>query len=203
MFVARFFFFHLFESPKLLLSRGRQAEAVAVVHGIAYKNRRQTWLSEEILNEIGGYTEDVGDQHLSNKEILGRQLEKFSAQRIKPLLAGKKLAINTVLVWYCELPIPDLCRLTKTQRLGEHRYGLPPLQRLPPSIPSKRRQRSTPNTDIHCLQELRNHFRRGCSRLDPRMLHGRYQVYWAYRDDGYLDPANRDLPLHFYRIVRA
>ena len=34
MFVARFFFFHLFESPKYLLSRGRQAEAVATVHGI-------------------------------------------------------------------------------------------------------------------------------------------------------------------------
>jgi hypothetical protein len=36
-FSARFFFFHLFESPKFLLSRGRQAEAVAVIHGIAYK----------------------------------------------------------------------------------------------------------------------------------------------------------------------
>lgn len=34
MFVARFFLFHLFESPKFLLSRGRQAEAVATVHGI-------------------------------------------------------------------------------------------------------------------------------------------------------------------------
>lgn len=34
MFVARFFFFHLFESPKYLLSKGRQAEAVATVHGI-------------------------------------------------------------------------------------------------------------------------------------------------------------------------
>lgn len=34
MFVCRFFLFHLFESPKFLLSRGRQAEAVATVHGI-------------------------------------------------------------------------------------------------------------------------------------------------------------------------
>ena len=34
MFVCRFFLFHLFESPKFLLSRGRQSEAVAVVHGI-------------------------------------------------------------------------------------------------------------------------------------------------------------------------
>ncbi len=34
MFVCRFFLFHLFESPKFLLSRGRQSEAVATVHGI-------------------------------------------------------------------------------------------------------------------------------------------------------------------------
>ena len=34
MFICRFFLFHLFESPKFLLSRGRQAEAVATVHGI-------------------------------------------------------------------------------------------------------------------------------------------------------------------------
>ncbi len=38
MFAIRFFVFHLFESPKFLLSRGRQAEAVAVVQGIAFRN---------------------------------------------------------------------------------------------------------------------------------------------------------------------
>ncbi len=36
MFLSRFLLFHLFESPKFLLSRGRQAEAVAVVHGMRY-----------------------------------------------------------------------------------------------------------------------------------------------------------------------
>ena len=54
MFICRFFLFHLFESPKFLLSKGRQAEAVAVVHGIAYFNKRTTWLTEDILNAIGG-----------------------------------------------------------------------------------------------------------------------------------------------------
>lgn len=33
MFLSRFLLFHLFESPKSLLSRDRQDEAVAVVHG--------------------------------------------------------------------------------------------------------------------------------------------------------------------------
>lgn len=46
MFVARFFFFHLYESPKFLLSRGRQAEAVATVYGIASYNNTTTWLTE-------------------------------------------------------------------------------------------------------------------------------------------------------------
>ena len=51
MFLCRFLIFELFESPKFLLSRGRQAEAVAVVHGMAFKNKTTTWLTEEILNE--------------------------------------------------------------------------------------------------------------------------------------------------------
>lgn len=42
MFLTRFVLFHLFESPKFLLSQGRQTEAVAVVHGIARKNRTVT-----------------------------------------------------------------------------------------------------------------------------------------------------------------
>jgi len=102
MFVARFFFFHLFESPKFLLSRGRQPEAVAVVHGIAFKNNKKTWLTEEILSEIGGYPGVAGDRQLSNKDIVKRQFEKFSTERIKPLFANRKLGINTALLWFCE-----------------------------------------------------------------------------------------------------
>lgn len=101
MFVCRFFLFHLFESPKFLLSRGRQAEAVATVHGIAYKNKRQTWLTVDILNAIGGDPEAVDDSKLTVGEIIKRQLGKFSTQRIGPLFATKKLGINTCLIWFC------------------------------------------------------------------------------------------------------
>lgn len=99
MFAARFFFFHLFESPKFLLSRGRQAEAVAVIHGIAYHNKQKTWLTEDILNEIGG-NEEVEHQALSTSEIIKRNLSKFSGERMRPLFAGRKLAITTVLLWF-------------------------------------------------------------------------------------------------------
>ncbi len=101
MFICRFFFFHLFESPKFLLSRGRQREAVVVVHAIAYQNGKKTWLDEEILNAIGGRPEEVTDMKLTTGEVVKRQLGKFSTQRIRPLFGYKKLAINTVLLWFC------------------------------------------------------------------------------------------------------
>lgn len=101
MFVCRFFLFHLFESPKFLLSRGRQAEAVATVRGIAYMNKKKTWLTEDILNAIGGHPDVVTDEKLSTAEIVKRQLNKFSTQRVKPLFGYKKLGINTALVWFC------------------------------------------------------------------------------------------------------
>ena len=99
MFLGRFVVFHLFESPKFLLSRGRQAEAVAVVHGIAYHNKAKTWLTEDILNEIGGHPEVVEDGKLSTLEIVKRTLSKFSAQRIGPLFRDWKLGLTTVLLW--------------------------------------------------------------------------------------------------------
>ncbi|PLB45605.1 MFS general substrate transporter [Aspergillus steynii IBT 23096] len=101
MFICRFFLFHLYESPKFLLSRGRQEEAVEAVQGIAYKNRSKTWLTVEILNEIGGYPEESAPQTLSNKQIAQRYLSKFSMQRIAPLFATKKLGLTTILLWFC------------------------------------------------------------------------------------------------------
>ncbi|KAF2260096.1 sugar transporter [Lojkania enalia] len=100
MFICRFFLFHLFESPKFLLSRGRQSEAIAVVHGIAYHNKAQTWLTEDILNSIGGDPEVTQDSKLSTLEIFHRSLSKFSTQRIGPLFANKKLGLTTCLLWF-------------------------------------------------------------------------------------------------------
>lgn len=91
----------MFESPKFLLSRGRQAEAVAVVQGIAYKNKMQTWLTEDILNQVGGYPDEAGaDTKLAATEVVRRSLSKFSSQRIGPLFANWKLGLTTVLLWF-------------------------------------------------------------------------------------------------------
>ncbi|CAI7570762.1 unnamed protein product [Penicillium manginii] len=101
MFIARFFFFHLYESPKFLLSRGRQDEAVASVHGIAYKNKTKTWLTTEILNEIGGHPETTEEEKLGFVDIIKRFFSKFSMERIGPLFNNKRLGITTVILWFC------------------------------------------------------------------------------------------------------
>lgn len=105
MFLSRFLLFHLFESPKFLLSRGRQAEAVAVVHGMASKNKTTTWLTEDILNAIGGDPLVAKDSTLSTKQIIQRKISSFSGERIGPLFADRRLGINTALLWFCWITI--------------------------------------------------------------------------------------------------
>ncbi|KAI4685101.1 hypothetical protein J4E81_008914 [Alternaria sp. BMP 2799] len=101
MFICRFFLFHLYESPKFLLSRGRQAEAVATVYGIAHYNKTHTWLTEDILNQIGGDQEVTGeDVKLSVFEIVKRSLSRFSMKRFRTLFQDKKIGLTTALLWF-------------------------------------------------------------------------------------------------------
>ncbi|KAL2020905.1 hypothetical protein VTK56DRAFT_7792 [Thermocarpiscus australiensis] len=101
MFLVRFFLFHMFESPKYLLSRGRQAEAVAVVHGIAFMNGRKTWLTDEILDAVAGDSGPRRRPPLSTTNIIKNRLASFSAERIRPLFSNHKLALTTSLIWFC------------------------------------------------------------------------------------------------------
>lgn len=101
MFLARFFLFHLFESPKFLISRGRQEEAVATIQGLAYKNKTHTWLTVDVLNEVGGFEEEVVQPKLSNSEIIQQSFSKFSLSKISPLFSNWKLGISSM------LPLPS------------------------------------------------------------------------------------------------
>ncbi|KAK4645508.1 hypothetical protein QC761_202060 [Podospora bellae-mahoneyi] len=103
MFVTRFFIFDLLESPKFLLSEGRQGEAVKVVHGIAFRNGRKTWLTEELLDAVAddGHRGSTGHPHqprrLSTLAIVRSHL--LSASRLKPLFATRRLGATTCLIW--------------------------------------------------------------------------------------------------------
>jgi MFS family permease len=99
MFVCRFFLFHLFESPKFLLSRGRQAEAVSVVQSIAQHNGTKTWLTDDVLEQLSGETDDHGPK-LSVLEINKRNLRKFSMDKVESLFITRKLGWTTVLLWF-------------------------------------------------------------------------------------------------------
>lgn len=120
MFVVRFFVFHLFESPKFLLSGGRQSEAVAVVHGLAYRNGAKTWLTEDILNAVvddddddivvGGDSEGARSYHHgtsvasslpSTRGVLKAKLREFSGARIRPLFSSRRLGLATSMIWFC------------------------------------------------------------------------------------------------------
>jgi MFS family permease len=102
MFIIRFFIFRLFESPKYLLSRGRQAEAVAVVHGIAYRNNAKTWLTSDILDAVvdDASVAHVPSQGISTTGIIKNKLATFSGDRLRPLFSNRKLGLATALIWF-------------------------------------------------------------------------------------------------------
>lgn len=114
MFIVRFFIFHMLESPKFLLNKGRQGEAVAVIHGLAYRNGCRTWLTSDILDEVAAEDDQQGEssstqqqqqqQQFSSgpaKNLLMEKLKGFSGDRIRPLFQNKTLGTATALVWFC------------------------------------------------------------------------------------------------------
>ncbi|KAK4082921.1 uncharacterized protein Triagg1_1811 [Trichoderma aggressivum f. europaeum] len=109
MFSIRFFLFHMFESPKLLLNQGRQKEAVAVVHGIAYRNGAKTWLTSQILDQVAAEDPEQSSNNaqrysmssVPRSNILKEKFRGFSGDRLRPLFQTKTLATATSLVWFC------------------------------------------------------------------------------------------------------
>ncbi|TEA11295.1 putative MFS-type transporter [Colletotrichum sidae] len=102
MFVVRFFVFRLFESPKFLLSRGRQSEAVAVVHGIAHRNGAKTWLTEDILDLVaeGVVAQPNTAARTYTSSVFRNKLAAFSGSRLRPLFKTRTLGTATVTVWF-------------------------------------------------------------------------------------------------------
>ena len=105
LWVLRFFFFHLYESPKYLMGRGRDEQAVYVVQRVAEYNRTSTRLTVEMLQSVGraaatahGATEENTELNTSAKAAALRKLQKFDTGHVKPLFATRKLAWSTSLL---------------------------------------------------------------------------------------------------------
>ena len=113
LWILRFFVFHLYESPKYLMGRGRDEEAIEVLQKVAAYNRKETTLTVEILKEAGrraGAEKGDSDSLVKDAEraevgfdtsaygAITRKFSKFDSGHVKPLFATRKLAYSTTLL---------------------------------------------------------------------------------------------------------
>lgn len=102
MFVIRFALFTIYESPKYLMSRGKDAEAVAVVHEVARRNGRTSNLTLEHLAQYNALAEGREDgvraQQTSAVAALERNLEKVSFAHVRSLFSTVRLGISTSMI---------------------------------------------------------------------------------------------------------
>jgi hypothetical protein len=98
MWASRFFFFTIFESPKYLMGKGRDEEAVKVVHEVARRNKKTSPLTIEDLKAceaIGGGQAGV---NTSSAAALKRQLQKVNLTHVRALFSTKRLAFSTAMI---------------------------------------------------------------------------------------------------------
>ncbi|KAH6670282.1 major facilitator superfamily transporter [Plectosphaerella plurivora] len=97
MFLGRFVLFKIFESPKYLMGKGRDAEAVQVVHEVARRNGRSTNLTLADLQacEPEGC---VRAGSATAQAAVKRQLAKFDASHVRALFSTRKLGLSTGLI---------------------------------------------------------------------------------------------------------
>ncbi|KAI0451963.1 major facilitator superfamily domain-containing protein [Xylaria acuta] len=99
MFAIRFLAFQIFESPKFLMGKGKDEEAVRIVHEVARRNNTESWLTVDHLKacEPEGY-----EQRTTARDAVKRKLESVNLSHIRSLFATKKLGYSTgalMLVW--------------------------------------------------------------------------------------------------------
>lgn len=92
MFFIRFVLFKIYESPKYLMGKGRDEEAVRVVHEVARRNKKTTDLTLADLKacEPEGYVANT-DASMAVK----RQLAKFDLSHVRALFSTRKLGLST------------------------------------------------------------------------------------------------------------
>lgn len=101
----RFFAMNFYESPKYLIGKGRDEEAIANWHAICKVNKRETSLTLEHLREIDakfGVDYDARKTENDRKKSVQEHFGKFSLEHIKGLFVTKKMAWATsvlLIVW--------------------------------------------------------------------------------------------------------
>jgi hypothetical protein len=97
MFVIRFVFFTIFESPKFLMGKGKDEEAIRVVHEVAQRNGKTSSLTLEDLQACNTLSRTAHQQTTASAAVK-RNLQKLNSSHIRALFATKKLAFSTSLI---------------------------------------------------------------------------------------------------------
>lgn len=95
MFLARFLLFKLYESPKYLIGKGRDEDAVRIIHEVARRNGKTSSLTLEDLRacEPEGYVAQTDASAAAR-----RYLDKLNPKTVKTLFSTRTLAISTSLI---------------------------------------------------------------------------------------------------------
>ena len=94
LFVVRFVF-PLYESPKFLMSRGRDDLAVAVVQEVARRNGKTSPLT---IADLERWNERGEAQHTDAGAALKRRLQKLNLTHVRALFSSTRLAYSTSLI---------------------------------------------------------------------------------------------------------
>ncbi|TVY30228.1 putative MFS-type transporter protein [Lachnellula hyalina] len=108
--LIRMFIFKMPESPRYLLSKGRDAEAVEAINYVARRNGKPEPLHLSMLQEIDRdlgvvVNSDEGRKGLTHKEIIKENLSDFKSANFKDLFATRKLGQHTTIIWFIWLTV--------------------------------------------------------------------------------------------------
>lgn len=96
------FLFPLQETPKYLLGKRRDAEAVKVIQKIAESNGKSSWLTVQHFEAIDAELALSDVSETADQAIHRRQKDTFKLEKISALFSTKKMAFSTslmVLLW--------------------------------------------------------------------------------------------------------
>lgn len=100
MWGVRFVAFTIYESPKYHMGKGRDEEAVRVVHEVAKRNGKTSSLTVEELKACEALGDGItgGGVQTSASAAVRRNLQKLNANHVRALFSTKKLAFSTAMI---------------------------------------------------------------------------------------------------------
>ncbi|KAJ5313006.1 FMN-dependent dehydrogenase [Penicillium antarcticum] len=101
---VRIFIFKLPETPRYLLSQGRDQEAVDAVNHVARQNGKPEPLTIAMLQEIdirmgSPFHEEGETTRMTTKEIVKENMQAFRGEHYKALFATPTLGRQTIIIW--------------------------------------------------------------------------------------------------------